>query len=293
VTPRQLQQLEEKNKNTRMTETIGGYTIHPAALLFPDLTPDRYEELKTSIKAHGQQMPVVVQGKTLLDGRHRLRACADLGIEPIIKEHDGKVSALEWIYALNLQRRDLTDDQRAVLVLKMQEQMVEESRAKQIEAGKRGAEGGRGHKKNPSPGIRRRDYRAEHARSSTGRAAAAVGVSRYQVEQAAKVKKHSPELLEQVRNGAITLAKAAETVTAAAAPERTREPAPAGAQSQFSKCYLRRKHELIVHIHDTMFKFHDEREDLYAAVISEANLFKPKRLVEPEASEHRVAELVS
>jgi ParB-like chromosome segregation protein Spo0J len=47
----------------------------------PDLSPDEYQELKADIAARGVQIAIEYdEDGNVLDGRHRLKACAELGI---------------------------------------------------------------------------------------------------------------------------------------------------------------------------------------------------------------------
>ena len=60
------------------------YTIHAACALVPDLTEAEYQALKASIAETGQHKAIWREANTgaIIDGRHRLRACLELGIEP-------------------------------------------------------------------------------------------------------------------------------------------------------------------------------------------------------------------
>src|SRR6056297_2270115 len=58
------------------------YPIHPAVEITPPLTAEEYAEMVESIREHGQRDPITVCQGFIVDGRHRLRACQELGIEP-------------------------------------------------------------------------------------------------------------------------------------------------------------------------------------------------------------------
>jgi ParB-like chromosome segregation protein Spo0J len=55
-------------------------TLHPLAELFPPMSDDDYRALKADIARRGQLNPITVQHDQVLDGRHRWRACCELGI---------------------------------------------------------------------------------------------------------------------------------------------------------------------------------------------------------------------
>jgi hypothetical protein len=64
-------------------------SIHPAADLFPAMSDEEYGRLRDDIAKNGQIMSIATYKGQVLDGRHRYRACLELGIEPKLKEYDG------------------------------------------------------------------------------------------------------------------------------------------------------------------------------------------------------------
>jgi hypothetical protein len=56
------------------------------ALLTMLYTPEGYEELKQDIRANGQLVPVILRKGAILDGRHRNKACEELGIKLKFKD---------------------------------------------------------------------------------------------------------------------------------------------------------------------------------------------------------------
>lgn len=87
---------------------------HPLLSNIPPCTPDEYGALVASIKAVGQQVPIVVCDGAILDGRARWRACEELKIKP--KTITVKAGAeADQIVALNVNRRHLTPSQRACI----------------------------------------------------------------------------------------------------------------------------------------------------------------------------------
>lgn len=94
-------------------------SVHPAADAFPEMRDDEYARLKDSIELNGLLTPIWVDalGTTLLDGRHRLRACRDLGITPRIQSATvgqclNEEKLLDLIVDLNTQRRELDEKQK-------------------------------------------------------------------------------------------------------------------------------------------------------------------------------------
>jgi hypothetical protein len=197
-------------------ERISDYRVHPVAAMFRSLPPDDYEELKASIEGIGLLTPIMVQGDTLLDGRNRLRACIELGIEPRIQEYTGTLKPEHYIETINLNRRHLSEDQRLGIVTKIRAwaRIQAENLEKQL-TGKSadGTAGGRGKKNlHPKSGEGLRDVQAEHARSTAGQIAEITKVSRHKAEQAIAVGKHAPELADKVAKGEMKLRDAAKVV---------------------------------------------------------------------------------
>ena len=111
------------------------YQIHPAAAAFPMLDDAELEALGADIKANGLKVPIVFwragdEQFLLVDGRNRFEAMERAGIElPLDRfglpdKYRGacvcKVSSrkdpLPLIIALNVRRRHLTKEQRAIML---------------------------------------------------------------------------------------------------------------------------------------------------------------------------------
>lgn len=99
------------------------YEIHPAATLFPMMGEAEFQQLKQDIKENGQQKWITFYDGKLLDGRNRMRACEELGIEPSTEEiedsGDGTFDPFKWVLSMNLHRRHLTESQRAMVAAKL------------------------------------------------------------------------------------------------------------------------------------------------------------------------------
>lgn len=96
------------------------YPIHPAAELFPPMDEVAFAALKADIAEHGQREPILLLDGQLLDGRHRLRACEQLGLEPLVRQvsaDDGDPFGL--VVSLNLHRRHLSEGQRAIIAARL------------------------------------------------------------------------------------------------------------------------------------------------------------------------------
>ena len=96
------------------------YPLHPAAELFPVMDEAVFAALVADIAAHGQREPILVLDGQVIDGRHRLRACEQLGLEPLVRQvsaDDGDPFGL--VVSLNLHRRHLSEGQRAIIAARL------------------------------------------------------------------------------------------------------------------------------------------------------------------------------
>ena len=118
---------ESNNQSTTLKDAVNDVLIceqleiHPIANLFPEMSEFQFEELKKDIKQHGLKMPILTYGGKVVDGRHRLRACTVLGIEAKYAELEAAndKSAEQSVISINLQRRHLTDGQRAIFAARL------------------------------------------------------------------------------------------------------------------------------------------------------------------------------
>ena len=96
------------------------YPLHPAAEIFPVMDEAAFAALVADIAAHGQREPILVLDGQVIDGRHRLRACEQLGLEPLVRQvsaDDGDPFGL--VVSLNLHRRHLSEGQRAIIAARL------------------------------------------------------------------------------------------------------------------------------------------------------------------------------
>ena len=108
---------------------------HPAANVFPLMSLEEFQELKKDIKEKGLLEPIVIYKDLIIDGRNRLKACHQLGIEPKFIEFNSNQSVSEYVISKNLHRRHLNASQRAVVALEFLPLLEEEAKEKQRLAG--------------------------------------------------------------------------------------------------------------------------------------------------------------
>ncbi len=218
LTDEEVQELRQL-KELLPEQTYGGYTAHPAAELFPGLPGDELGELAQDIAKNGQRFPIFLWRGQVLDGRSRLSACAQVGVEPWTEDVTEQVAdPFEFSVSANLHRRHLTIGQRAVIAQVLEQRYKEQAAS----ASTRGALGGRGRKKavvksdNSFPGeaSSASNGPANHSRA---RAARRMRISEGAVAQVNMIKEGAPDLLPEVASGG-------RSINSALTEMRAREP---------------------------------------------------------------------
>jgi len=182
--------------------------VHPVADIFPRMGDAEFQALKADIAKHGQREPVWTWRDQIIDGRHRVRACDELGHLCLRREYEGDESTLvQFVVSLNLHRRHLDESQRAMVSGRIARLPVGANQHASIEA------------------------------PSQKQAAELLNVSRASVQRAREVIDNgAPELVQAVERGEVSVSLAAAFValdddeiknealsTLANAPESARE----------------------------------------------------------------------
>ena len=162
--------------------------LHPLAEMFPAMDPDRLQELADDIKKDGQLLPIVLLEGKILDGRSRYVAARMAGREPITvdfnaAEYNG--SPLDYVAAMNIQRRDLTPSQRAAIAADLADKLREEAAAAPLS-----------HRAAPL------------SRERAKQAAETLNVSERAVYDANRLRNEDPAGFKQVKKGKKTLGQA-------------------------------------------------------------------------------------
>lgn len=159
--------------------------IHPVADIFPSMREAEYEALRENIREHGQREPAWTWRGQIIDGRHRARACDEIGIVLQCKEYEGDESSLvPFVVSLNLHRRHLDESQRSMV-------------AKRLATLSHG-------------GDRRSEQAANLPVVTQAVAAELLGVSERSVRSAGVVlERGAPELVQAVERGEVSVSAAA------------------------------------------------------------------------------------
>lgn len=206
-------------------EVIGGFSVHPFASKFPLLAGREFDDLVESIRMVGVASAVELHDGLLIDGRNRVRAVEELRrqghevpFRPVEWVPRGSETVEEHIFAVNVYRRHLTDDQRAVLATELLP-AIRAAKANAQAATRFGAcrkdtvATNSGPPAGSAPTPRSRRERAEA--STVGQIAKLGKVSPYKAGQAValvdgvKAGAVAPEQLDDVRHGKKLLREAA------------------------------------------------------------------------------------
>jgi len=186
-------------------------TIDPEfqSLIAP-LTPEEFELLKAQILEQGCLQPLCVwktddKRRILLDGHNRHRICTEnnrrystVNVRLASREH-----AKLWILEHQAGRRNLTDDQRAIVWNELREQRSKIVQAEKLRKARDAKAGISISAKSAEIEQPKRDTRAEIAKE------ASLSVSK--LRRAQKLKKYQPELYEKVLRGELTLRDVVKT----------------------------------------------------------------------------------
>lgn len=93
--------------------------LHPAANLFPMMSKEEFEGLKSDIEINGQREPITYYDGLLLDGRNRLRACEELKVKPTRYDLPKDTDPVAWVLSHNFHRRHLNASQRSMIAARL------------------------------------------------------------------------------------------------------------------------------------------------------------------------------
>jgi ParB-like chromosome segregation protein Spo0J len=185
-------------------------TIHPAADLFPKMGRAEYETLKADIQANGLRSAIVFWRGQLIDGRHRIQACDELGInwENFAEETGADKDPVTEALSLNLHRRHLSLSQLAMVADRVRGIYDDEGKTALAEGQKSGGKkSGNGRK---SSFVANLPQSKNTGKKSRDKAAEAVGVSGKLADAAKKVRsKGTAELQQAVESGDVSVTAAA------------------------------------------------------------------------------------
>lgn len=166
--------------------------FHEAADIFPAMSDAEFRELVEDIREYGQREPVwILADGRVIDGRHRVKACGELGRSVEARVYHGSDTSVgAFVVSLNLKRRHLSENQRAMVAGRLANMRREDT-------------------------LKQNQSDAQICASvSQPDAAELLSVSRRSVQHAAVVLKDGdPELVAAVDAGSVAVSTAAEVAT--------------------------------------------------------------------------------
>jgi len=108
-----------RNEQTRPPHSL---RCHKHAALVPSMSQTEAEALQADIAERGIQVPLeITTAGVILDGRHRHQAALALGLEEVPVKAIDPARPVEYMLLAAIQRRHLTESQRAALVIELDE----------------------------------------------------------------------------------------------------------------------------------------------------------------------------
>jgi len=178
--------------------------LHPLHKKFSvPMAKDEYDRLKDSIRRYGIRVPLSIWDSQILDGVNRWKIAKELRMEHVpvlpLELADEREAAI-WIIRANLDRRQLTPGQKAMLAKHLYE--LERGRAEERRRStlKKGQE-------KPTPPDKE-SFPDRGRGQARDLAAQQVGISGRTLEKAIKAVEKKPELEEKLRRGEISVERA-------------------------------------------------------------------------------------
>jgi ParB-like chromosome segregation protein Spo0J len=176
------------------------YEIHEVANIFPMMSNSEFAGLVEDIQKNGQRESIWLHQGKIIDGRNRYKACSQLGIEPKVKEWDGKGSMVDFIVSMNFHRRNMDESQRAMVGAKIKHIFEEDARKRMLAT----------QNNNQGKQLRPKEPSCDKG-TSAEKAAKMVNSSNSSVKRAFKVVQNGvPELVQAVETGKVSVTRAYE-----------------------------------------------------------------------------------
>ena len=168
------------------------------------------KELKADIAKNGLKLPIWLHEGKIVDGRNRYKACLEVGgnVERF-QEWDGVGSLVEFAASLNLQRRNLSQSQKAIAAQACLPLLEAEAKARKVLAGRLFGEN---HPQEVVPVLAQPLESPENPTmlpknniKSAKEAGRIMGVGKTLVVAAKAIAKASPEMAEAIKKYYVTL----------------------------------------------------------------------------------------
>jgi N6-adenosine-specific RNA methylase IME4/ParB-like chromosome segregation protein Spo0J len=182
--------------------------VHEQAGLVPAMTAAEYEALKADIGERGLLSPLEISAEgVVLDGRHRLRVAAELGLGSVLVRVVEPRDELEHMLLAAIARRQLSASQKAALAVDLKRCREQREAAQRLQRANL----------RHSLEVAVLPPRGEKTRETAERLA---GCSPRLVQDAFSVQAVDPALLERVKAGELTVGRARRQLERAARDAR-------------------------------------------------------------------------
>ena len=190
-----------------VTETH--YETHPIADIFPLVDGSEYRLLVESIRENGQRRPITLYENKILDGRHRARACREIGITPTIEHFDGTpTEAVKFVWDLNRINRHLNSSQAAIADAKRARMLDVYAPIKQAAAERKAATQLNGKTEDGEPAFKTSVTQLiespdtdKNTRSTDAKRAELAGTNRQYINVADRLIEEHPEYVTAIESG--------------------------------------------------------------------------------------------
>ena len=185
------------------------YEYHEVANIFPMMGESEFSEMKADIANNGLKLPIWLHEGKIVDGRNRYKACLEIGghVERF-EEWDKKGSLVEFVVSLDTKRRHLTPSQLAIAALACLPILEAEAKARQIASGgDKVSDIARAVHSALNQPIKATSS-AESLKKipqATQQASKIMGVGSTLIAAAKAIAKVSPEMIEKIQSGEITV----------------------------------------------------------------------------------------
>jgi ParB-like chromosome segregation protein Spo0J len=164
------------------------------------MAADEYAAFRADIAERGILVPLEITAEgVVLDGRHRLEAATELGMELVPVRVVAPQDAHEYVLLAALHRRHFTASQKAAVAVELDSYRETKAQAEQTRLANL----------KPTAEVAALPPRGERTREIAARLA---GVSARTVQDVATVHEHDPELFARVKSGDVPAHRAARKV---------------------------------------------------------------------------------
>ena len=189
-----------------------------SAIVMPAMTEAEFADLKEDIRKHGCIHDVELYDGQILDGRHRHRACKELGKATPCREllPDDVPDPMAYVLSVNVPRRHLKDSQKGMIAARAKQWYTDQAKKRQQAAG-----GDRTSAESKGKALVEKLPPPLDAGKARDKAGESVGVSGKTVDYGGRVlDKGIPELIKAVDDGRVAVSTAAKISAWSASEQR-------------------------------------------------------------------------